>query len=394
MGEIKYGACGALTDAQLNGAVAQMFEQQGYDFIIWADQQSLTIPRSVWTPDIAAGAEVFDIDKNFDGWLLAADAAARTERMEMGVTVCDAIRRAPSLYAQMVLTMDHLSKGRYFHCMGSGEMRHFSPYGIEREKPFAHLEESVKIQKLLMEADGPVNYDGPIWSLKNAVMTAMPFGDKPPPILIAGGGPRALRIAGQLGDGWVTMLPAGGDPEVYAKQAQTVRDHAEKAGRDPAALRMYALVLGVITETEEEAQAATEHPLLRWDSIALIPDPEVFRGWGIMEHPIRPDYSYSRDIISMDWGREETLAVIEKVPPSIVRKARATGTPKQVAAELQGYIDAGCNWLNVINYAGFIGSGSFADAAASQGLVTETIRLMRERNGQPVPEGMAQAPTA
>jgi phthiodiolone/phenolphthiodiolone dimycocerosates ketoreductase len=370
-----------------------MLEQQGYDFLIWADQQSLTIPRSIWTPDIAPGSEVFDIDTNFDGWLLSADAASRTERMQLGVTVSDPIRRPPSVYAQMVLTMDHLTKGRYFHCMGSGEMRHFSPYGIARERPFAHLEESVKIQRMLIEADGPVTYDGPIWSLKNAVMTARPYGEKAPPILIAGGAPRALKLAGELGDGWITMLPAGGDPEHYHRQVQTVREHAERAGRDPDTLRMYALILGCIGASDENVEALTRHPLLRWDSIALIPDPEVFRSWGIIEHPIRPDYSYARDIISMDWGREETLAVIEKVPPEIVRKARATGTPKQVADELQGYIDAGLRWLNIVNYAAFVGSGSFIEGAELQGLVTETIRLLRQRNGQPIPDGMAAGTT-
>jgi phthiodiolone/phenolphthiodiolone dimycocerosates ketoreductase len=383
----KYGACGALMDVNMNRGACQMFEAQGYDFVIWADQMSMTIPRSIWTPDIAAGAEAFDIDTNMDAWVMAADTAGHTETIELGITVNDALRRTPANYAQQVLTMDHLSQGRFFHGMGGGEMRHFKPYGVERNKPFGHLEESVKIQKMLMESPEPVSYDGPIWKLDKALMTAMPFGEKPPPILIAGGG-RAMKIAGEHADGWITMLPAGGDPEHYAKQVAQVKEYAEAAGRDPDELIFYALILAVIAGSEDEAEEMTNNPLLRWDSIALIPDPEVFASWGIMQHPIRPDYSYARDIISQDWGREETLEIIEKIPPELVRKARATGTPAQVADELQGYIDAGCEMLNIINYAAFVGSGNFADSVQYQALVSETIRLLRERNGQDVPPGL------
>lgn len=393
MRDIRYGACGSLTDVAMNRMAAQMFDAQGYDFMIWPDQMGMTIPRSIWTPDIAPGSEVFDIDMNFDAWALCADAAAHSERIGLGITVNDAIRRGPANYAQMALTMDHLSEGRYFHGMGAGEIRHFKPYGLARNKPFTHLEESIKIQKMLMEADGPVTYDGPIWSLDKAVMTAMPYGDKAPPILVAGGG-RAMKIAAEYGDGWITMLPAAGDPDHYAAQVRQIKQWAEEAGRDPEALRFYALILGLICGSEEETEAVVNHPLLRWDAIALIPDANVFNGWGIIEHPIRPDYNYSRDIISTDWSRADTLAVIDKVPSSVVRKARACGTPKQVADQLQPYIDAGLNWLNIINYAAFVGSGNFADSAASLALVTETVRILRERNGQPIPEGMAAAVTS
>lgn len=393
MRDIRYGACGSLTDVAMNRMAAQMFESQGYDFMIWPDQMGMTIPRSIWTPDIAPGAEVFDIDLNFDAWTLCADAAGHSERINLGITVNDAIRRGPANYAQMALTMDHLSQGRYFHGMGAGEIRHFKPYGLARNKPFTHLEESIKIQKMLMDADGPVSYEGPIWSLDKAVMTAMPYGDKRPPILVAGGG-RAMRIAAEHADGWITMLPVAGDPEHYAGQVRQIKQWVEEAGRDPDAFRFYALILGLICASDDETEAVVNHPLLRFDAIALVPDANVFNSWGIIEHPIRPDYNYSRDIISTDWSREDTLAVIDKVPSSVVRKARACGTPTQAADQLQPYIDAGLDWLNIINYAAFVGSGNFADSAVSLALVTDTVRLLRERNGQLIPEGMVAAATS
>lgn len=136
MRDIKYGACGSISDTQMNRAAAQMFEQAGYDFIIWPDQMNLTIPRSIWTPDLAPAAEVFDIDAYMDPWPLATDASTHTENMRIGITVCDAIRRLPANYAQLALTLSHYSEARFFLAMGTGEMRHFKPSGVAREKPF------------------------------------------------------------------------------------------------------------------------------------------------------------------------------------------------------------------------------------------------------------------
>lgn len=241
--------------------------------------------------------------------------------------------------------------------------------------------------KLLMESDGPVDYEGPIWSLDNAVMTLEPYGGSPPPVFVAGGG-RAMKIAAEHADGWITMVPIGGDPEHYAAQVGQIKEHAEAAGRDPDAIQLYLLVLAVIAESEEEVSELCTHPLLRWDSVALVTNGAMFEQWGL-EHPISRDFNYARDTVSVDWSREDALAVIEKTPPQAVLHSRVTGTPAQVADRLQPYIEAGANWLNIVNYATFVGSGQFGDAAAAQDLVGETIRLLRERNGQPVPPGLA-----
>jgi phthiodiolone/phenolphthiodiolone dimycocerosates ketoreductase len=387
MRDVKYGMAGHLSHPDLNRIAVQTYEQAGYDFAIWADQTCLTIPRTIWTPDIVPAAAAMDIDAYMEPWPMVTDAAVNTERLGLGITVCDAIRRTPATYAQLALTLDHYSKGRFFLGMGTGEIRHFTPYGVPRNKPFTHLEESVKITKLLMESDGPVTYDGPIWSLKNAVMTIQPYGDRPPPILVAGGG-RAMKIAGEHADGWITMQPIGGGPERYSEQVAQVRQYAEAAGRDPDALRFYVLCLGVFAETEDEVEELTHHPLLRWDSVALVTDGRLFNSIGI-EHPIRPDYNYARDLVAMDWSREDALAIVDQTPPAAVRLSRFCGTPAQVADQLQPYIEAGADWLNIINYTAFVGSGDFGDAAASQDHLMDTVRLLRERNGQPIPAGMA-----
>jgi len=375
-------------DPELNRAIGRMYEQQGYDFMIWSDQMMLTIPRSLWTPDLVPASAVWDIDTFMDTWPLMTDVAIHTEEIRIGTTVFDAIRRPPATMAQLALTLDHYSKGRFFLAMGAGEVKQFTPYGIEHRQPFGHLEESVKIIKLLMDAEGVVNYEGPHWNLRNAVLPLMPYGEKRPPILIAGGPGRAVRIASTIADGWITYVPTCGSPDWYGEQVAEARRLAEESGRDPDELIFYLLAMNIIDTTEERVEALTHDPIARWDSAAVIPGPHVYKEWGMGEHPIRPDYAYPAHLIPTDWSREDALKIIDATPSEVVRRARACGTPQQVAAQLQPYIEAipAANecWINVINYSSFLGGGAFGDPDSAVDLVLETCNYLREMNGQPV----------
>jgi phthiodiolone/phenolphthiodiolone dimycocerosates ketoreductase len=389
MRRVKYGPCGHMFDPDLNRAVGQMYEQQGYDFMIWSDQMMLTIPRSLWTPDLAPASEFWDIDTFMDTWPLMTDVAIHTDKIQIGTTVFDSIRRPPANMAQLTATLDHYSKGRFFLGMGAGEIKQFAPYGIERSKPFGHLEESVKIIKLLLDAPDVVNYEGPHWNLRNAVLPLMPYGEKRPPILIAGGPGRAVDIAAKHADGWITYVPTCGSPEWYATEVATARRKAEEAGRDPDAMIFYLLTMNIIDETEEKVEQHTHDRIARWDAAAVIPGPNVYQDWGLGEHPIRPDYSYPTHLLPTEWSREDALKIIDKTPPEVVRRARACGTPKSVADQLQAYIAAVPEsnevWVNVINYTSFLGSGNFGDPADQIDLVLETCNQLRAMNGQPIP---------
>jgi alkanesulfonate monooxygenase SsuD/methylene tetrahydromethanopterin reductase-like flavin-dependent oxidoreductase (luciferase family) len=67
---------------------------------------------------------------------------------------------------------------------------------------------------------------------------------KPPqgsaiPIWVGGDSPAALRRAGTLGDGWMAN---GAITEVDIQAIATVKEHAERAGRDPAKLGFQAQI--------------------------------------------------------------------------------------------------------------------------------------------------------
>src|SRR5690606_25888967 len=62
----------------------------------------------------------------------------------------------------------------------------------------------------------------------------------PPPLVLAAIGPKTLALAGTHFDG--VILHPFLTPDAVARSVATVRAAAEEAGRDPAAIRVYATV--------------------------------------------------------------------------------------------------------------------------------------------------------
>ena len=168
---IKFGMGGVfMPPVELNAQAVQRYEKSGIDFVAYWDQLCMTFPRSIWTPDIVPAAATYDIDCYMDAFALATQAAMVTEKIGIGIVATDCLRRPPSVLAQSFLTIDHIAKGRAFFCLGAGEIKQFAPHGLPRDKPFAHMEEAIKIIRMLAESKVPVTYDGPIWKLKNAIL--------------------------------------------------------------------------------------------------------------------------------------------------------------------------------------------------------------------------------
>ncbi len=384
---IKFGMGGVfMPPAELNAQAVQRYEKSGIDFVAYWDQLCMTFPRSIWTPDIVPAAAVYDIDCYMDAFALATQAAMVTEKIGIGIVATDCLRRPPSVLAQSFLTIDHIAKGRAFFCLGAGEIKQFAPHGLPRDKPFAHMEEAIKIIRLLAESKVPVTYDGPIWKLKNAILAFQPYNNKVPPLMVAAGPGRGLEIAGNHSDGWYCYLPPCGSPEWYAEQVKIVKKHAEAAGRDPEKLMFGAATTCLIAPTEAEVDKATQNLALRWDAAALVPGPDAWERFGV-KNPLG-DWSYPRDLIPMDWSREDALKIANAVPPEMVRKLRFCGTPQSVADQIQPYIEAGFNMILVGNYAELVLSGDWGDAMAGRSVVTEMYDIIRKRNGM-TPSGTA-----
>jgi probable F420-dependent oxidoreductase len=80
-------------------------------------------------------------------------------------------------------------------------------------------------------------------------------------VWVAAYGPLALRLAGEVGDGFILQLA---DPDIAAWMIKVVRDAAERAGRDPAAIRFCVAAPAYVGNGDSPAERAHMREQCRW----------------------------------------------------------------------------------------------------------------------------------
>ncbi len=130
-------------------------------------------------------------------------AAAVTSTLRVGTLVLDNDYRHPVLLAKEAATIDLLSGGRLELGLGAGWLRReYEIAGIEYHSAgtrIARLEEAIQILKAAFSGE-PVTFNGEHYQIhgyENVPRTCQQPG---PPILLGGGKPRMLRLAGREAD--------------------------------------------------------------------------------------------------------------------------------------------------------------------------------------------------
>ena len=209
---------------------------------------------SVWVCDHLYGVPLPTLPI-FEAWTELAAIAAVTERVGLGTLVTPPFFRHPAVLAKQVATLDRISGGRAIVGLGAGwfdaEFRDYGlPFPSVRERLTA-LEETIEVLRSLWSEDR-VTYEGRVYRLKGAYCEPKP--ERPPPILVGGGGEKVLlRIAARHADIWNNMAATQGE---LGRKVEVLRERCAEVGREPEEVVVSQQCLVVIAETDEEARAA------------------------------------------------------------------------------------------------------------------------------------------
>ncbi|MDX1382698.1 MAG: TIGR03619 family F420-dependent LLM class oxidoreductase [Thermoanaerobaculia bacterium] len=161
--------------------------------------------------------------------------AAVTRRVGLGTEVLVLPQRQPTLVAKQVATLDTLSGGRVRLGVGVGwQESEYDALGVPFAERGARMDEAIRLLRRCWGED-PVTSEGPYYPVASMAMEPKPPQGRALPIWVGGHAPVALRRAGTLGDGWMAVR-AMADLDQARRDIETVRRHAEEAGRDPGAL--------------------------------------------------------------------------------------------------------------------------------------------------------------
>jgi len=229
---------------------------------------------------------------------------AWTERVRVGTSVLLLPLYHPVTVAKQLADLDSRSGGRVSVGVGvGGEFRaEFEAVGVPVAERGPRTDEAMLILRKLWQG-GPdgVSHEGKFFQFNDlqlrpvappgATMPAMRDGG--PPLIVSGRREPAMRRAARLGDGWLPYLVS---PGAYRRSVQTIREQAEAAGRD---LEGFEWMMYLYCSIRRDGNQARE-------------DVASFLGGAYGDKP---------------------GAMLDRIAPA--------GTPEQVAARLQEYVDAG-----------------------------------------------------
>ncbi len=157
-------------------------------------------------------------------YVIYSQILSQTERIKVGPFVTNPATRDWTVTASVFATLNEMYGNRTVCGIGRGD----SAVRVTNGKPttLAELRESVHVIRELGNSR-PVEYHGSTiqfpWSRGSELE-----------VWVAAYGPMALKLAGEVGDGFILQLA---DIDIAAWMITTVRDAAEAAGRDPMAVK-------------------------------------------------------------------------------------------------------------------------------------------------------------
>jgi probable F420-dependent oxidoreductase len=214
--------------------VAEQAEADGYD--------------SVWAGDHI----VFHIPR-FEIFTTLAAVAARTKRVQFGPAVLLLCLRNPVHVAQSVVSLDHMSGGRFILGVGVGgeHPKEFMASGVPVNQRGPRTNEALEVLRRLW-TEPAVAFNGKYYHFDEISMKPAPFQKPHPPIWIGGRSEAALRRTAKYAQAWA---PAFVTPEKYREGLAQLAGFCREYGRDPQDVQPTMYFFANVADTKEQAWA-------------------------------------------------------------------------------------------------------------------------------------------
>lgn len=217
-------------------------------------------PPAWRTVDLARQAEShgFDYVWTFDSHLLWQEPyvvysaiLAATRKVVVGPMVTNPATRDWTVTASLFATLNEMYGNRTVCGIGRGDSAVRTLNG--RPSNLATLRESIHVIRELAN-DRPVELNG------RTVRFPWAKGSRLG-VWVAAYGPLALKLTGEVGDGFILQLA---DPDIAAWTIKVVRDAAEAAGRDPDAIQFCVAAPAYVGDGDSPAARAHMREQCRW----------------------------------------------------------------------------------------------------------------------------------
>jgi F420-dependent oxidoreductase-like protein len=202
-----------------------------------------------------------------DAWTTLAGLAALTTTLRFGTLVSPVGFRHPSLLANAVATVDHISGGRVELGMGAGwmELEHRS-FGFAfpplRER-LERLAEQIEIVHRLWTEEH-VTFSGKHYSLEDCPALPKPVQSPRPRLLVGGRAkPGTANPAARFANEYNVI---GSSVDEYADARRSLDAACERVERDPKTLRMSVMTGFLLGADDADLKRQAQATVERWGS--------------------------------------------------------------------------------------------------------------------------------
>jgi probable F420-dependent oxidoreductase len=202
--------------------LAREAEARGFESLFVTEHTH--IPVSAGMVDRTGGPLDDKYRRTHDPFVALAFAAAATEKLIIGTSVCLVIEHDPIVLAKQISTLDQLSGGRVVFGVGAGwNKQEMLNHGTDPATRHGNMRERVEAMKAIWTSDEAeyhgkhVDFD-PIWQWPKPLQS-------PLPVYVGGNGPRVEDRVLRYADGWMPNMP---DVDELARRVAALR---ERAGR-------------------------------------------------------------------------------------------------------------------------------------------------------------------
>jgi len=166
---------------------------------------------------------------------LSGAAGAVSTELGIATAATNHTTRHPIVTASYATTMHRLTQGRFSLGLGRGIAPLFNAFGLPAIKT-AQIEDFVGLMRRLWHGEVVVGHDGPAGRYPLLVLD--PEFDEDIPMTFTAFGPNSLALGGRVFD--AVVLHTFFTDETLERCVRDVKTAAERAGRDPAKVRVWS----------------------------------------------------------------------------------------------------------------------------------------------------------
>ncbi|MDO9458160.1 LLM class flavin-dependent oxidoreductase [Nocardioides sp.] len=298
-----------------------------------------------------------------DPFSIASRVLARTERLKTIVALRPNICH-PTVAAQALTTLDHLSGGRTIvHVISGGsdaEQRRQGDY-LPKSERYARSAEYIEILRRVWREDAPFSHHGDHYRFEEFGPGSQPLSGGPLPISIGGASDEAFDVGSRLAD----IFTLWGEPlKETAEQIHRVRTLAAAAGRDPSEIRFWVTFRPVVAETDE----------LAWRKAERLVERSAGRLWPTNDTKREPRTNVGsvrlQEIAEQSEHHDTALWMPRSIAGAGGASSLLVGSPDTIATAIEAYVRLGADIVS-------LPSAGDLDGAVDTGRYI--IPLVRER---------------